>query len=148
MAQPVHPVQMTNAEREAYSRGRKHFERGEIDPALEAFATLLKTRENFADIHYMVGVLLESKGDFAGAVSSLREALRINPSYCEAALALASVCERQGDFAGGRSVAERFQALRRPGDGTLDPTTRGKLEGSPSARRGSGTESRIPAGPR
>ena len=44
-------AQMSTAEHEVYSRGRKHFERGEIDPALEAFSTLLRTRENFADIH-------------------------------------------------------------------------------------------------
>ena len=118
---------LTVAEREAYRLGRLGFERGDAEAALARLSGLLRTRPRFADVHYMVGVLLEARGDYEGAAESLREALRINPSYCEAALALASVYERQGDFRRCRSVAERLQSLQRPSDGALDPTTRGKL---------------------
>jgi tetratricopeptide (TPR) repeat protein len=118
---------MTVTEREAYSRGRGAFERGEIDPALEAFSSLLKTRENFADIHYMVGVLFESKGDLDAAAESLRKAVRLNPQYAEALLALAAVHERSGDFDRSRELAERAVAVSQGSPGTLDATTRGKL---------------------
>ena len=78
------PVQMTATERESYSRGRAHFERGEVDPALEAFASLLRTKDGFADIHYMVGVLFDRRGDLDAAAESLRKAIRLNPNYAEA----------------------------------------------------------------
>jgi tetratricopeptide (TPR) repeat protein len=118
---------MSTTEREAYARGRKYFERGEVDRALEAFSTLLRTRENYADIHYMVGVLFESKGDLDAAAESLRKAIRLNPQYAEALLALAAVHERRGDFERSRELAERAAAVSSGEPGGLDPTTRGKL---------------------
>jgi len=76
------PVQMTATERESYSRGRAHFERGEVDPALEAFASLLRTKDGFADIHYMVGVLFDRRGDLdAGEMPVVPQ-----PHLAEAAL--------------------------------------------------------------
>jgi tetratricopeptide (TPR) repeat protein len=118
---------MTPAERRAYALGRKHFERGNVDEAIGQLTELVKTRKDFADVHYMLGVLLECKSDTAAAARSLREALRINPSYTEAMLALANVYEQEGDFERSREIAERARTLASPSDGTLDATTRGKL---------------------
>lgn len=118
---------MTPSERRAYALGRRHFERGNVDEALRQFKELLRTRSRFADVHYMLGVLLERKRDFASAAKSLREALRINPSYTEAMLALANVYEQEGDFERSREIAERARTLAKPTDGSLDATTRGKL---------------------
>ncbi|MCP4908378.1 MAG: tetratricopeptide repeat protein, partial [bacterium] len=118
---------MSVVEREMYARGRKHFDEGEIDPALEAFSSLLNSRENFADIHYMVGILFERKGDLDAAAESLRKAIRLNPQYAEALLALASIHERRGDFDRSRELAERAASVSNPGPNRLDPTTRGKL---------------------
>jgi tetratricopeptide (TPR) repeat protein len=128
MAQPMPTtVRMTVAERESYSRGRALFESGEIDPALEAFGRLLKTKEGFADIHYMVGVLFDRKGELESAAESLRKAIRLNPNYAEALLALASVHERRGDYDRSRELAQRAAAVSQTGAGNLDSTTRGKL---------------------
>jgi tetratricopeptide (TPR) repeat protein len=88
---------------------------------------LLRTRENFADIHYMVGVLFDQKGDLDAAAESLRKAIRLNPQYAEALLALATVYERGGDYDRSRELAERAAEVSRGGSGNLDPTTRGKL---------------------
>jgi tetratricopeptide (TPR) repeat protein len=118
---------MTSEERELYSLGRSLFERSDIEPALEALNTLLKTRSDFADVHYMVGVLLDLRGDLDVAGRSLRRAIQLNPSYAEALLALASVSERSGDFDRSSELAERAAALTRTTAGTLDPVTRGKL---------------------
>ena len=120
-------AQLTIAERETYARGRKHFERGEIDPALEAFASLLQTRQNFADLPYMVGILFDRKGHLEAAAESLRKAVRLNPSYAEALLALATVYERSGDFDRSRELAQRAAVVAQGAPGSLDPTTRGKL---------------------
>ena len=118
---------MTPAERRSYQRACRSFERGDDAVALSEFSRLLETRRGYADLHYKVGVLQERRDDLDSAERSLREALRINPRYAEALLALASVYERQGDFAGSREVAERARAVLRPVDGGLDVTTRGKL---------------------
>jgi len=117
---------MTATERRAYALGRRCFERGDVDAGLSALNGLIRTR-NFADVHYMMGVMHERNDDLGAASQSLREALRINPSYTEAMLALANVYERQGDYDRSREIAERAGALARPADGALDATTRGKL---------------------
>ena len=118
---------MTSREQDAYARGCGCFAIGEVDEALETFSSLLETRSDFADVHYMVGVLRDRKGDDAGATESLRRAVRLNPSYAEALLALASVHERRGEYDRSREYAERAAAVSRRDGRALDPTTRGKL---------------------
>ena len=121
------PGPLTPAERRAYAMGCRCFQRGDADAALSLFTRLLQTRNGFADVHYRVGVLLERKNDLSSAARSLEKALRINPSYSEARLALASVYERQGDFERSREIAAPARGAGRHSVGTLDPTTRGKL---------------------
>jgi tetratricopeptide (TPR) repeat protein len=75
----------------------------------------------------MLGMLKERAGDLDAAVEELRTAIRINPSYVEALLALASLYERRGDFDRSQGYAERASQLAQPSAGELDPTTRGKL---------------------
>jgi len=75
----------------------------------------------------MVGILLERKGDLEAATDSLRQAIRINPSYAEALLALATVHEHRGDYERSRELAERASMVSRGAPGALDATTRGKL---------------------
>jgi tetratricopeptide (TPR) repeat protein len=121
------PAAMNPSERRAYAIGREHFERGDADEGIAQLSELLRTRKEFADVHYMLGVLLERKNDSAAAASSLREALRINPGYTEAMLALANVYELAGDFERSREIAERARKVASPTAGVLDATTRGKL---------------------
>ncbi len=121
------PVRMSAPEREDYTRGRRYFQRGNVEEAIETFSQLLQTRDDFADVHYMVGVMLERKGEMDLAAESLRKAIRLNPCYAEALLALASICERLGDFERSRELAERAAMVSRGAPGALDATTRGKL---------------------
>ncbi len=117
---------LTPSERRDYKLGRQGFERENDEASLVHLTRLIRTR-SYADVHYMIGVMHERSGDFGSAGQSLREALRINPSYSEALLALANVYESQGDFERSREIAERAGALARPAEGALDATTRGKL---------------------
>jgi tetratricopeptide (TPR) repeat protein len=117
---------LTPAERCSYELGRRRFERGDVEGALPQLERLLETRGGFADVHYMVGAIHERSDELEAARASLREALRINPSYTEALLALAGVCERQGDFDRSRELTE--QACESSGiSNGLDRTTQGKL---------------------
>lgn len=118
---------LTAVEREAYRLGLRSFERGDDEAALAQFQRLLHTRRGFADVHYMVGVLHERRNELAAAARSLARALRINPGYSEAVLALASLYERQGDFDRSREITERARSHAAPPSGALDATTRGKL---------------------
>jgi tetratricopeptide (TPR) repeat protein len=107
--------------------GRACYERGDVESAIEHLTTLLETRRDYADVHFMLGVMLERAEDPASAAQSLREALRINPAYTEAMVALASVYESTGDFERSREIAQRAGTLAPQPDGALDATTRGKL---------------------
>jgi tetratricopeptide (TPR) repeat protein len=117
---------MSGSERRAYALGKRCFERGDSVAGLSVFDRLIRTR-SFADVHYMMGVMHGQRDDLAAASKSLREALRINPAYTEAMLALANVYEQQGDYDRSREIAERAGGLARPANGALDATTRGKL---------------------
>ncbi len=118
---------LTATERQSYRLGCQCFERGDDESALSHFTCLLETRDEYADIHYRVGVLLERKDDMTAAAESLTKAIRINPAYSEARLALASIYERQGDFDRSRAVASPVADAGSDESGVLDPTTRGKL---------------------
>jgi tetratricopeptide (TPR) repeat protein len=118
---------MSAADRELYVQGRASFERGEVERALQTLGALLERKLGFADLHYMVGVLLDRQGDADGARDRLRDAVRLNPAYTEALLALASVYERDGDYARSRELTERAAQAAPAVPGALDATTRGKL---------------------
>ncbi|HKA14166.1 MAG TPA: tetratricopeptide repeat protein [Myxococcota bacterium] len=121
------PRALTEAERRCYDLGRQRWERGDRDGALQAFERFLESRREFADVHYMVGMLREQADDLASAADSLREALRLNPAYAEAMVALASIYERLGEYSRSRALAERVAQQALPSAGALDATTRGKL---------------------
>ncbi|MBW2500087.1 MAG: tetratricopeptide repeat protein [Deltaproteobacteria bacterium] len=117
----------TTTDREVLVRGRRAFEHGEDETALEALSRLAAEGCEYADVHYMLGMLQERTGDLDAALESLRQAVRVNPGYIEALLALASLHERRGNFDQSQSYAERASQLSQPTAGGLDPTTRGKL---------------------
>jgi len=115
------------SDREILLRGRRAFDRGEDASAFESLTRLTAHGVQFADVHYMIGMLHERMGEIEAALESLREAVRINPSYVEALLALASLHEQHGEYERSQGYAERASQLSRPSAGGLDPTTRGKL---------------------
>jgi tetratricopeptide (TPR) repeat protein len=117
---------LSPAERHAYRVACRQFDGGDDEGALSRFNELLSHRAGLADVHYRVGVIHERKDDLEEAARSLWNALRINPAYAEAILALTSVYERQGDCERAAEIAERFRFASRE-VGPLDSTTRGKL---------------------
>ncbi|MBK7951251.1 MAG: tetratricopeptide repeat protein [Deltaproteobacteria bacterium] len=123
----------SQTDRQNLEQGRRAFERGDDEGALESLERVVASGLRFADVYYRIGIVHERRGELESAATSLREAIRINPAYVEALLALASVCERGGDYDQARGLAERAGQLARPGAGGLDPTTRGKLANQQAA---------------
>ena len=121
------------SQREILLHGRRAFDRGEDAAALESLSRLVAHGVRFADVHYMVGMIQERRGDLDSALHQLGEAVRINPSYVEALLALASLFERRGEYEKSQGYAERASQLARPTAAGLDPTTRGKLANQQAA---------------
>lgn len=121
------------SDREILMRGRRAFERGDDEVAREQLERLVAHGARYADVQYMLGMLCERSGDLPSALERLREAVRLNPSYVEALLALASLHERRGEYARSQGYAERASQLCRPTAGGLDPTTRGKLANQQAA---------------
>ncbi len=130
---PKEPSGSTASDREILMRGRRAFERGEDRVALESLTRLTANGIEYADVYYMIGMLHERGENFDAALDSLRSAVRINPSYVEALLALASLFERRGDFDRSQGYAERASQLAKSSTGGLDPTTRGKLANQQAA---------------
>jgi tetratricopeptide (TPR) repeat protein len=138
------PRELSTPEREDWSLGRQSFERGEVEPALHHLGRLAETRTGFADVHYMLGLLHERRGDLAAAACALERAIQINPNYAEAVLALGSVYEQRNEYERARDLAGSLRVVG-PGDPAgitaqartsatpdgparaLDPTTQGKL---------------------
>lgn len=121
------------SDREILMLGRRAFERGDDEAARAQLDRLVAHGARYADVHYMLGMLCERSGDLTGALERLREAIRLNPSYVEALLALASLHERRGEYQRSQGYAERASQLSRPTAGGLDPTTRGKLANQQAA---------------
>lgn len=123
---PIPRAPLTREERFAYELGRRCFERGDRDRALTYLERFLETRSGFADVHYMVGFLYERRDDLERAERCFREALRINPVYTEALIALASLFESRGEYQESSQLFERA-AVDIVAGGSLDRTTHGKL---------------------
>ncbi len=120
------PADLTAEERRAYTLGSTCFLQGDDAQAERWLSQLVVTRTGFADVHYMLGVLAERRGDLDAGARALEHALRINPAYAEARLALVSVCEQLGDYDRARRVASRG-ADPSASAASGDATTRGKL---------------------
>lgn len=134
-ALPRRPVSLAPSatDRVLLREARQAFERGDDEAAERDLARLVESGLPFADVHYMLGLVHERQGDLDAAAARLKDALRINPAYVEAHLALAAVCEQRGEFDQSEQHAIRAGQLARPTDGGLDATTRGKLTNQQAA---------------
>ena len=121
------PAPLRSSEQAALRLGRRFFERGHNEAALEHLERVVRARPDFADVHYMLGMLYERRGDLEGAARSLSEALRINPHYAEARLALLSVYEQRGDYAHSEEIANAAPTGQVDDSRPLDRTTDAKL---------------------
>ncbi|HEY1804563.1 MAG TPA: FG-GAP-like repeat-containing protein [Terracidiphilus sp.] len=78
-----------------------------FDLATERFERAHKLAPSNDHIDYLMGILGSDRGDPAGAIANLREAVKLNPSNLQAAYQLALEVERQG----AQGSEDEFQQL-------------------------------------
>lgn len=115
---------LQGSERASLRLGKRFFERGLVEPALEHLERVAQLRPEFADVQYMLGMLHERRGELDAAAACLSEALRLNPHYAEARLALTAVYEQLGDYTQSEEIAGAAPPQEA---GQLDATTDAKL---------------------
>ncbi len=90
---------MTKEQQEIYEQGKTFFEQGKLNDALKCFLDLTRDNpERFADVHNKVGIIYHQKGIFQSAIASFEHALKVNPSYTEAAINLSIVYNELGKY--------------------------------------------------
>jgi len=108
--------------------GRDYYAAGEYARARPHLEEVLRTHDDFADVHNMLGVIAYEDGRQQMARASFERALAINPHYTEAALNLAIVYNELGRYDDARRVYSQAQGERR-GEGldSLNHFVRGKI---------------------
>jgi tetratricopeptide (TPR) repeat protein len=113
--------------RELVARGRAHYLAGEHPQAVACLTEVLREKVPYADVYDMLGFIYHQEGRLAEAEEMFREALRINPSYTEAALNLVVTCNDLGKYAEARTIYERAMAASKRAPRELDPFVKGKI---------------------
>lgn len=108
------------------SGGRDAYERGDYAKAEELLGRALEHGAGaYADVHHVLGVIYHSWGMFSKARSAFEDALRINPSYTEAALNLSITYNDLGRYAEAQEVLRK--AFPDQDDGSPTALTKAKI---------------------
>jgi len=84
--------------REALALGRELYAAKEYGRAEPYLTEVAEAQVRYADVYNMLGVIHHDAGQFSKAQGCFEEALRINPSYTEAALNLAVTYNDMGHY--------------------------------------------------
>lgn len=107
--------------------GKQSFENKDYGNAERYFRKVLKTNNNFADLHNMLGVIYHVDGRFEEAIKHFQQALKINPHYTEALLNLAVLYNDLGRYPDAKKL---YGQLHKKQDGKqkdIEPVLKGKL---------------------
>ncbi|HVT05821.1 MAG TPA: tetratricopeptide repeat protein [Polyangia bacterium] len=109
------------------TRGRAHYAAGEHPEALACLTEALREGAAYADVFQMVGVMVHQQGRLTDAEEMFRQALRLNPSYTEAALNLVVTLNDLGKYAEAQSIYAQVMQAVKHAPRELDPFVRGKI---------------------
>jgi tetratricopeptide (TPR) repeat protein len=118
---------MDERARELLNRGREHYEAGDYERAEECLRQVAADQFEFADVYDMLGVICHQQGKLEDAAEMFQHALRINPSYTEAALNLAVTYNDLGKYREAQEIYARAMTASRAAARQLDPFAKGKL---------------------
>jgi tetratricopeptide (TPR) repeat protein len=118
---------MDEKTRELLTRGREHYAAHEYDRAEPYLVELAEGNLEFADVYDMLGVVYHQQGRLPDAEAMFQKALRINPSYTEAALNLAVTYNDLGKYKEATDIYSRAMNASKNAPRQLDPFVRGKI---------------------
>ncbi len=108
-----------------YMQGRKHLDRGEYDPAIEAFYKEISAKPASAEAWRELGVTYYEKGDLTKAEDALKQANQIQPD-ARTHLYLALIYEKQEDY--GKAIDAYSTSLSLQPKGKTASMTRAHLD--------------------
>lgn len=119
---------MDKSTKQLLAQAKEYYANKEYDRAIPL---LLKVLDNgggkFADIHHMLGQIYFDKGDFGRAQEYFEKAVRINPRYTDAILALSVTYGEIGKYEEANKLQSfaREQMEKQPD--AIDPFVKGKI---------------------
>lgn len=108
-----------------YMQGRKHLDKGEYDPAIEAFYKEITANPTSAEAWRELGVTYYEKGDLTKAEDALKQANQIQPD-ARIHLYLGLIYEKQEDF--GKAINAYTTSLSLQPKGKMASMTRAHLD--------------------
>nr|WP_279153192.1 CheR family methyltransferase [Pseudomonas mosselii] len=106
-AAPVAKVMPAEGEAQLLASIAQHANAGDSAQAREGCERYLRKFAPKAQVYYWLGLLSDTEGDAAQAISHYRKALYLEPQHPEALMHLAMLLAAQGDEAGARRLQER-----------------------------------------
>src|SRR3989338_5728373 len=118
---------MTEEIQETIARGKKCFETRQYTTAESLFRRVLKINAGYADLHNLLGVIHNHKGNFEGAMEYFKKALAINPNYTEALLNLAVLYNDLGKYQEAKALYGKLKKKDGQNKHDIEPVVKGKL---------------------
>jgi tetratricopeptide (TPR) repeat protein len=113
---------------EKLKAGKIAYNKKDYSRAKDCLTQFLEEKEDFADVHNMLGVIYYSQGMLSKAQTYFERALAINSRYIEAALNLAVTYNELGRYDDATRIYNEVLATSKGSTrGDLDPLTQGKV---------------------
>ena len=93
-----------------FAQGMVAFRANELDKAIAAFKSVIKTEPDFVDAHYHLGLSYYRKAKFGQAITSLKQTLELLPWDLDVWIKLGMAYYKKGDF--GQAVKAYQEAIK------------------------------------
>ncbi|MFH1435532.1 MAG: tetratricopeptide repeat protein [Pseudomonadota bacterium] len=119
---------MDESTKQLLAQAKEYYANKEYDRAISLFLRVLDAGGgDFADIHHMLGQIYFDKGDFGRAQEFFEKAVRINPRYTDAILALSVTYSELGKYDEADKLQTFAQKQMECQPGSVDPFVKGKI---------------------
>ena len=119
---------MDESTKQLLAQAKEYYASKEYDRAISLFLKVLdEGGGDFADIHHMLGQIYFDKGDFGRAQEFFEKAVRINPRYTDAILALSVTYSELGKYDEADKLQTFAQKQMECQPDSVDPFVKGKI---------------------
>jgi tetratricopeptide (TPR) repeat protein len=114
--------------KQVLSQAKELYENGEYDRAEPLLRQVIdEGGEKFADVYHMLGQIHHDRGDFGRAQEFFESAVRINPHYTDALLALAVIYNELGKYEDSTRIQTFARKHMERHEDAVDPFVKGKI---------------------